>query len=108
MTEKTKPTFGLNKNVACALTYVLGWVSGLVFFLAEKQDKDVRFHALQSIIFFGLLNIIAMVPLLGWTLRPLISLLGFAVYLFLIIKASQGEKFMLPVIGEIAKKQINR
>lgn len=108
MTEKTKSTFGLDKNVACALTYVLGWVSGLVFFLAEKQDKDIRFHALQSIIFFGALNVIAMVPVLGWTLRPLISLLGFAAYLFLIIKAYQGEKFMLPVIGEIAKKQINR
>lgn len=104
MVTKTKSTFGLDKNVACALTYVLGWVSGLIFFLSEKKDKEIRFHALQSLIFFGALNVIIMIPFLGWTLKPVISLLGFIAYLFLIIKAYQGEKFIIPVVGEIAQK----
>lgn len=108
MTEAKKSTFGLEKNVACALTYVLGWLSGLVFFLAEKEDKDIRFHALQSIIFFGAVTVICMVPVIGWMLSPFVFLVSFIGWVILLIKAYQGEKLKLPVIGEIAEKQANK
>ena len=107
-----KSTFGLDKNIACALTYVGAWVTGLVFLLSEKNDKTVRFHAMQSIIFFGGVTVIQIflgrVPLIGWSLMPLLGLLSFVVWIILIIKAYQGEKFMLPVVGKIAEKQINK
>lgn len=111
MTE-TKSTFGLDRNIACALTYVGAWVTGLIFLLSEKSDKTVRFHAMQSIIFFGGINIIQIVlgriPLIGWSIMPLLGLLAFVVWIICIIKAYQGDKFMLPVIGEIAEKQANK
>lgn len=106
MTESRKSTFGLEKNVASALAYALGWVSGIIFFLAEKEDKDIRFHALQSIVFFGALSILGMVPVVGLVLSPFLFLIGLVGWIFLLIKAYQGEKFELPIVGEFVKKQI--
>lgn len=98
---------GLPKNTAAALSYVLGWLTGIVFLLLEK-DPFVRFHAMQSIIVFGGLMILAMVPVVGWILSPLVMIGGFILWLVLIFKAYQGEQFMLPVVGEFAKKQLGR
>ncbi|MEE8194196.1 MAG: hypothetical protein V3T73_01680 [Dehalococcoidales bacterium] len=53
-----KSSTGLDENVAGLLCYVLGWVGGLVFILIEPENKFVRFHAMQSIIVFGALNVI--------------------------------------------------
>lgn len=96
---------GLPKNTAAALSYVLGWITGIVFLLIEK-DPFVRFHAMQSIIVFGGLMILAMVPVVGWILSPLVMIAGFILWLVLIFKAYQGEEFKLPVVGEFAKKQL--
>lgn len=103
---ETKGT-GLPKNVAAALSYVLGWVTGIIFLLVEK-DPFVRFHAMQSIITFGLLTIIPLVPVVGWLLSPLVMIVGFVLWLVLIFKAYQGEEFKLPVIGDFAKKQLGK
>ena len=46
-----KSSTGLDENVAALLSYIVGWVSGLVFYLMEKDSKLVRFHAMQSILF---------------------------------------------------------
>lgn len=99
-----KYTFGLEKNIACALTYVLGWVTGLVFFIAEKKDKDIRFHAAQSIIVFGVLTILSMVPVVGWMLSPFVFLVGLVAWVVLLVKAYQGARFKLPVVGDLAEK----
>ncbi|HEX9421863.1 MAG TPA: DUF4870 domain-containing protein, partial [Pyrinomonadaceae bacterium] len=58
-----KSSTGLDENIAALLTYVLGWVSGLVFFLIEKDSKLVRFHAMQSILFSVLVGVVCFV---GW------------------------------------------
>jgi len=111
-TVTKKYTFGLDKNFACALSYVAGWISGLVFFLSEKEDKEIRFHAVQSIIFFGSLSIISLflgrIPLVGWSLMPVLGLLVFVGWLVCLVKAYQGEHFKLPVVGDIAEKQVNK
>jgi len=78
----------------------------VIFLLIEKKDDFVRFHAMQSIITFGGLTILAMVPVVGWILSPFVMILGFILWLVCIIKAYQGEKFVLPVVGELAKKQL--
>lgn len=99
-----KSTFGLDKNIACALTYVLGWITGLVFFLAEKKDREVRFNAAQSIITFGSLSILGMIPVIGVMLSPFIFLVGLVAWVVLLVKAYQGAKFKLPVVGDFAEK----
>lgn len=104
---ETKGTTGLPKNTAAALSYVLGWLTGIVFLLVEK-DSFVRFHAMQSIITFGLLTVMTMVPVIGWLLSPLLMIGGFVLWLVLIYKAYQGEEFVLPVVGEFAKKQAGK
>lgn len=98
---------GLPKNTAAALSYVLGWLTGIVFLLIEK-DPFVRFHAMQSIITFGILTVLSFVPVIGWVLSPFLMIIGFVLWLVLIFKAYQGEEFKLPVIGEFAKKQLGR
>jgi len=100
----TKSTFGLDKNIALAATYILGWLTGIVFLLVEKEDKDVRFNAAQSIIFFGALTILGMIPVVGWVLSPFIFLVGLVGWIILLVKSYQGEKVKIPVIWPYAEK----
>jgi len=104
----------LEPNVAGLLCYVLGWITGLVFFLIEKDDDFVRFHAMQSIVLFGaltvvmiVLGILTLIPYIWVLFVIVISLLGlgaFVLWIILMIKAYQGEKWKLPVIGDLAEK----
>lgn len=98
---------GLPRNTAAALSYVLGWLTGIIFLLIER-DKFVRFHAMQSIVTFGVLTILSFVPVIGWLLSPLVMIVGFILWLVLIFKAYQGEEFKLPIVGEFAKKQAGK
>ena len=106
---------GLEPNVAGLLCYALGWISGLVFFLIEEKDEFVRFHAMQSIIFFGAVTAVQIVlGFLQWIPGPvgvlftvLMSLLGlfaFVMWIVLMVKAYQGQRYKLPVVGSQAEK----
>jgi len=107
--EKSKTSTGLEPNVAGLLCYVLGWVSGLVFFLLEKDNKFVRFHAMQSIVTFGALTVVnfilMFIPIIGWIISYLIGVLAFVLWIILMIKAAQGQRYKLPWAGDIAEKQ---
>lgn len=96
---------GLNKNTSAALSYLLGFITGIYFFLTSK-DKFVRFHALQSIITsvgFMVLNVL--LNSLGlYNLTNLIGLAELVLFIYMIVQAYQGKKFMLPVVGDIAEK----
>ena len=102
-----KTSMGLEENIAGLLSYVLGWVTGLVFFLIEKDNKFVRFHAMQSIITFGSLTVIGVIlswiPF-GWVISWLVSILALVLWIVLIVKAYQGQKFKLPIAGDMAEK----
>jgi len=98
---------GLPKNTAAALSYVLGWLTGIVFLLIEK-DPFVRFHAAQSIVVFGILTIVVLIPGIGWVIAPLAWIVGFVLWLVLIFKAYQGEEFKLPWVGNVAKKLLGK
>lgn len=110
MKDLGKTTIGIQPHLAAALAYLLGWVTGIIIFLVEKENKFVRFHAMQSIVVFGALSVVAivltLVPVIGWTLLPLLSLVQLVLAILLIIKALQGEGFKLPVAGDIAEKHI--
>ena len=110
---------GLAENVAGLLCYALGWVTGIIFLLIDKRPY-VRFHAAQSIVVFGGLHIINIIigimfgagfmMMGGWgafgmgaALYSLISLLAFILWILLMVKAYQGEKFQVPVAAGIAQ-----
>ena len=104
----TKTALGLNRNVSALLSYALGWVSGLAVILIEKDDDFVRFHAMQSILTFGALTLLSLVfgsmfMFIG-IMSSLIQIAGIALWILLMVKAYQGEKFMLPIIGEMAEQ----
>ena len=105
-----KTSTGLEENVAGLLCYVLGWITGLIFILIEKENKFVRFHAMQSIVVFGILTIaniiLSLIPFVGWVLGYLISILAIVLWIILMIKAYQKEKFKLPWAGDFAEKQV--
>jgi uncharacterized membrane protein len=117
---------GMSENVAAALSYVLGWITGIIFILIDKRPY-VRFHAAQSIVTFGALSVIRIVLGvcfgmgfmlggygnfgygawggfgLGIALIALLGLLSLVLWIVCIIKAAQGERFMLPIAGPIAQ-----
>jgi len=105
---------GLQENVAGLLCYVLGWVTGLVFYLIDKRPF-VRFHAMQSIIAFGALFVLQWVFVWGgWfgglvgfafvgLLSSVIGLLALLCWILCMVKAYQGQHFKLPVVGDLAE-----
>jgi len=111
-------SMGMQPNVEAGLSYVFGWITGLIFFLVEKQNRFVRFHAMQSILFFGgitvidiVLNIIGNFGFLGvltFLLSSAVGLIGFVGWIVLLINGFQGKYFKLPVIGDYAEKYANQ
>jgi len=110
---------GMSENVAAFLCYLVGWVTGIIFFLIDKRPF-VRFHAAQSIVVFGGLHVInIMLGILfgagmmfrggygafgvGAALYSLISLVGLILWILLMVKAYQHEKFEVPIAAGIAK-----
>lgn len=107
-TDQPKTSLGLERNTEAALTYLLGWLTGILFFLLEKKDKVVKFHAVQSTIIFGALTILyiifAAIPLIGSILAILTFLSTLVIWIVLLVKAYQGEEFKIPVVSDIAEK----
>jgi uncharacterized membrane protein len=112
--DKTKSSTGLGSNIAGLLSYVLGWITGLIFFLLEEKDEYVRYHAMQSIIFFGavtvvevVLEIFGLIPYVDvvfLALQGLVGLFAFVLWVVLMVKAYQGVRYKLPWAGELAEK----
>jgi uncharacterized membrane protein len=97
---------GLKKETAAAISYFVGPITGIVMLLLEK-DSFVRFHAMQSIIVFG--GLIVVQWLLAATVIlsvfvPLITLVGFILWLLLIYKALRGVRWRVPVVSKYTEK----
>ena len=103
-----KTSTGMQANVAALLSYLAGFVTGIIFYVIEKENKFVRFHAMQSIIVFGFLFVlgivIRMVPFIGVVLSPILWIGQIILWIVMMVKAYQGEKFKLPIAGDIAEK----
>jgi len=106
---------GLSENVAAMLSYVLGWLTGIIFLVIDKRPF-VRFHAAQSIVVFGALTILRILFtffFLGgysfglfwlWTMLSLLLTLAFFVaWILLMVMAYQGKMFEVPIAAGIAK-----
>jgi len=107
---------GLAPNIAGALCYALGFISGIIFLLIEKDNKFVKFHAIQSILISVVayaINFIVMGLLFssmmtgGFALFGLLSsglnVLFIVVWIMLMVKAYSNEEWQIPIIGKIAK-----
>ena len=107
VTEKSST--GLEANLAGMLCYAMGWVTGLIFFVLEKDSRFVKFHAMQSIIVTLALTVVwyalLMIPIIGWMLSPFLFLAGVVLWILLMVKAYNGEKFKMPFAGDIAEQQ---
>ena len=103
-----KTSTGIQENVAGLLSYLAGWITGLVFILLEQENKFIRFHAMQSIIVFGSIfvvgTVIGWIPFLGWAITAVLGVLGFILWIILMVKAYQGELFKVPWAGDMAEK----
>jgi uncharacterized membrane protein len=104
-----KTSTGLDQNVAGLLCYLFGWVTGIIFLILEKENSLVRFHAIQSIIVFGFFTVasaaIGWIPIIGDFFSAAIGIIAFVVWIVLMVKASQGEKYKVFIAGDIADRQ---
>jgi uncharacterized membrane protein len=102
---------GMAENVASGLSYVLTWLTGLIFYLVDKRP-EVRFHAMQSIAYGVLWTLIAVVrPYMPGPIGALFGIVLFAFFIgwiVLMIQGFQGKHFKLPVIGDFAEQQAGR
>jgi uncharacterized membrane protein len=109
-TPPEKSSTGLDVNVAAMLTYLFGPITGIAFLLKEQKSRFVRFHAMQStLVFLGLFVVAVMlntIPILGQVLSALLVPVTIVLWIFLMFKAFQGEKYKLPVLGDIAEQRI--
>lgn len=126
-TAPAKSSTGLDENIAALLSYILGLISGLVFFLIEKDSRLVKFHAAQSMVLSGVWIVVGIAiwilsifnwvvignisGLLSFLISIVVGLVAFALgiggliaVIMCLIKAFQGQYFKLPVIGNIAEK----
>ena len=106
-----KSVFDLNENVAGALCYSLLFFSGIFFLIADRENKFVRFHALQSTILFLALAVLSAVtswiPIVRLLIPGLLSLVTFVCWVFLMFTAFKGQTFKIPILGEVVWDKTN-
>ena len=115
---------GLSENTAALLSYVLGWITGLIFYLVDSRPF-VRFHAAQSLVTFGALHIIRIVLGavfgFGWwyyggyanlgigaLLLGAVGIISLVLWIVCMVRAYQGVRFKVPIAGDIAEGMAGR
>ncbi|MFO7997174.1 MAG: zinc-ribbon domain-containing protein [Dehalococcoidia bacterium] len=116
---------GMSANVAGLLSYLFGWITGIIFVVIEKKSTFVKFHAWQSIIVFGVLTIAQIVfsgilvaigiatfspGLIAFAgvIGTLIWILMVVLWIILMIMAGTGKMWKVPGAGNWAEKRANR
>ena len=98
-------TSSIPPGIAGAMTYFFPFIGGLVMLGMEKEDRTVRFHAAQSIIFWMAAipwAFLTMLPMIGW----LFAVTFLVAWLFLMYEAWIGKEFEIPYLGAIARRQV--
>ena len=109
----TSTSARLEQNLAAILSYAVGWLGGLVLLFVEKKNDFVRYHAMQSIVTFVpitivlvILNFLALIPYIGILFRIdfwLVIAVTVGLWVLLMMKASQGDRYRLPWAGDFAQ-----
>lgn len=101
----------LDPKVAGLLCYALTFITGIIFLVVEKQSRFVKFHAMQSIIVFGLLTVanifFSWIPFIGPLGSFIVGVLSFVLWIVLMLMALQGKWFKVPFLGDFAEQQAN-
>jgi uncharacterized membrane protein len=109
--QKNITSTGMNPNTAAMLSYILGLITGIIFFVLEKDNEFVRFHAIQSIMFSAFLLVINIVlgfiPIIGLLVSLLLVPVSLVFWVILMAKAYQDEYYKLPVIGNMAERFVS-
>ena len=101
---------GLSDNTAAALSYIT-FIPAIIFLVLEPYNKSafIRFHAIQclafSVVSVGIHLVLGLIPFLGWVISAMLSVVFFVVWVICVLKASKGEWYKLPVIGDFAMQQ---
>ena len=107
-----RTSMGMKARTAGVLCYLFGWVGGLVFLLLERNNRFVRFHAIQSILFFGIMSILGWIfsyfPFALFGLGGVVGLIGFIGWIVLMVAAHRGRYYKLPLFGDYAEQLANR
>ncbi len=97
---------GMPENIATFISYLFGWVSGLIMLFIEKNNSTVKFHAAQSVVFFGACTVLGIIlpiiPTLGPLAMSLIGLLATVVWIVQLVTSLMGKPFTLPVVSNFA------
>jgi len=103
-------TVNMEPNLAGLLCYVGAWITGIIFFILEQKNNWIRFHAAQSIVTFGTLFVAGMIlgwiPFIGPAFSGIIGIIGFILWILLMVKAYNGERFKVPWAGDIAERMV--
>jgi uncharacterized membrane protein len=119
---QTATNVGMTDNMAGALCYLVGFITGILFLVLApyNQNRNIRFHAFQSIflniawVAFWIVVTLVLIPFrlipflgifLAIILQTVVGLGGFVLWLYMMFKTYNGEKVVLPVIGPMAEKQ---
>ena len=122
MSAQGPTSTGLSARTEAILGYLFWWLGGLVFFVIERKNRFVRFHAAQSIIFFGgvsvlleALHLISLIPLLGFLLAiplsfasTIITVIAILTWLFMMFQMYRGRNFRIPIVSEYADRLVDR
>ncbi len=101
---------GIDKKTGAILSYLLWWITGIIFLFVGKNDPDVRYHAAQSTIFFGAVFGIGIILDVLGTWLGIFGLLAFAVWVFGVViwiiclvraSSSGGDRFEIPLVGGV-------
>ena len=101
----------IEPNVAGLLCYLGGWITGLIFFILEQKNNWIRYHAAQSILVFGTVMvagiILRLIPYIGVPFSGIVYFIGFVLWIVLMVKAYNGERYKLAIAGDIAERMVS-
>jgi uncharacterized membrane protein len=107
----SEATVDLEPNIAGLLCYLGAWITGIIFFVIEKKNNWIRFHAAQSLVLFGSFFVVGLVlgwiPVFGGVVKVILGITGFILWIVLMVKAYHGERYKVFIAGDIAEGMVS-
>ncbi len=113
--KAVKTSLGMEENIEALIAYILGWITGIVFFIIEKNSKYVKIHAAQSFIWFFGLMIVDLIlgilfrgmPMVGYIFSMIVNIVfwvvGLGTWIWLMVSVYQGKDPKIPVVRKLAE-----
>ena len=103
---------GIDKKTGAFLAYLLWWVTGIIMLFVGRADPDVKYHAAQSVVFFGSVSVIRIIlgvigaftaPFTIGAISNVIEVVAIVFWIYCLWKAwtSGGARFQIPFVGGV-------